>query len=77
MTVPDGPRDSDGSRVEGRKASLAAEAHEGAIYGMYTYAGGDESGGTGTCLITGGRDGKIKTWNAEVNANKCSLQRSF
>lgn len=51
------------NRLEGRKVSSETEAHEGPVYAMYAYPSPD---GSGTCLITGGGDGKIKTWDSEV-----------
>ncbi|CAM9399079.1 unnamed protein product [Ascophyllum nodosum] len=50
-------------KLEGRKVSLETEAHKGAIYGLYAYPSPD---GSGTCLITGGADGKVKMWDAEM-----------
>lgn len=43
--------------------SAEIEAHEGPVYAMYAYPAPDESG---MCLLTGGGDGKVKTWDAEV-----------
>ncbi|CAN0084749.1 unnamed protein product, partial [Hapterophycus canaliculatus] len=47
----------------GRKVSSEIEAHEGPVYALYVYPAPD---GSGTCLVTGGGDGKIKTWDSEV-----------
>lgn len=54
-------------RLEGRKVSTETEAHEGPVYALYAYPASD---GSGTCLVTGGGDGKVKTWDAEV----CTVQ---
>ena len=51
------------NRLEGRKVSSETEAHEGPVYAVYAYPSPD---GSGTCLITGGGDGKVKTWDSEV-----------
>lgn len=51
-------------RVEGRKVSGETEAHEGPVYALYAYAAAD---GSGTCLVTGGGDGKVKTWDSEAS----------
>lgn len=48
---------------EGRKISSEIEGHEGPVYALYAYQAPDDSG---TCLVTGGGDGKVKTWDAEV-----------
>lgn len=51
-------------RLEGgRKISSGVEGHEGPVYALYAYQASD---GSGTCLVTGGGDGKVKTWDAEV-----------
>lgn len=34
------------------------------LYAMYAYAATD---GSGTHLVTGGNDGKVKMWDAEVS----------
>ncbi|CAN0143424.1 unnamed protein product [Ectocarpus sp. 13 AM-2016] len=47
----------------GRKVSSEIEGHEGPVYALYAYPAPD---GSGTCLVTGGGDGKIKTWDAEL-----------
>ncbi|CAM9609602.1 unnamed protein product [Scytosiphon promiscuus] len=47
----------------GRKVSSEIEAHEGPVYALYVYPAPD---GSGTCLVTGGGDGKIKTWDSEL-----------
>lgn len=52
------------NRLEGgRKVSSEIEGHEGPVYALYAYPAPD---GSGTCLVTGGGDGKVKTWDAEV-----------
>lgn len=51
-------------RLEGRKVSGETEAHEGPVYALYAYPAAD---GSGTCLVTGGGDGKVKTWDSEVH----------
>ncbi|CAM9330895.1 unnamed protein product, partial [Chrysoparadoxa australica] len=50
-------------RVEGRKVATASEGHEGPIHAMYLYTGAE-----GVVLVTGGKDGKVKTWDAELSA---------
>lgn len=53
------------SRLEGgRKISSEIEAHEGPVYALYVYPAPD---GSGTCVVTGGGDGKVKTWDSEVS----------
>ncbi|CAM9415834.1 unnamed protein product, partial [Ectocarpus fasciculatus] len=47
----------------GRKVSSEIEGHEGPVYALYAYPA---PGGSGTCLVTGGGDGKVKTWDAEL-----------
>ncbi|CAM9284992.1 unnamed protein product, partial [Choristocarpus tenellus] len=50
-------------RLEGRKVSTTTEAHEGPVYAIYAYPADD---GSGTSLVTGGADGKVKMWDAEL-----------
>ncbi|CAM9588870.1 unnamed protein product [Discosporangium mesarthrocarpum] len=50
-------------KLEGRKVADSTEAHEGPLYAIYAYPAPD---GSGTCLITGGGDGKVKMWDAEL-----------
>lgn len=52
------------TRIEGRKVSGETEAHEGPVYALYAYPAAD---GSGTCLVTGGGDGKVKTWDSEAS----------
>lgn len=40
------------------------------MYALYAYPAPD---GSGTCLVTGGGDGKIKTWDAEVISRRWGL----
>lgn len=61
--ISDVMNSSDLRRIEGRKVSTSTEAHEGALYAMYAYTASE---GQGTSLITGGSDGKVKIWDAEV-----------
>lgn len=52
------------TRLEGgRKISSEIEAHEGPVYALYVYPAPD---GSGSCVVTGGGDGKVKTWDSEV-----------
>lgn len=55
-------------RLEGgRKISSEIEAHEGPVYALYAYPAPD---GSGTCVVSGGADGKVKTWDAEVREGR-------